>query len=460
MKIDQLREKFYSFFTSDIITGRQFLDIYLPLLWEQLFFAAVPVIGTWMIAGEGETAVSAVSMVNTFNFMFTQVCMSFGIGVTVMVAQYTGAQNPRLAARTLQQGMSAAAAAGLIISAILLAASKIIVRFFLSGAPPEVLAAALDYFRGISLSLMFFSLYQGFAGGMRGWGRTKTALYLTVFVNCLEILLSALFVLVLRFGVIGLAAAIIVSRASGSLIAIFYVVRNRSEMNLVAADFFRPIWPLLRGLIHVAAPVALEQVFFHSGKAFTQRFIASYGTTHMVANAVSTVVTNFGIAPNTALTTATLTIVGMAIGRERIDLARGYTRKFIRAASLFNLFNIIPMLPFTALMIWLYRVTPEAARLTYLTVGVFFGFAPLFVARSSITSSALRAGGDAVYTSAAALCSMWSVRVLLAYFFTRILSWGVVGVFASMALEWSVRGVLFTIRFNKDKWYKHKLILR
>ncbi|MCL1804718.1 MAG: MATE family efflux transporter [Clostridiales bacterium] len=458
--IQKIRGRLISYFDSDILSGSQVWGIFFPLLWEQLFFAVVPIVATWMIAGEGETAVSAVSMVNTFNFMFTQVCMSFGMGGTVMVAQYTGAQNPRLAVKSLQQGMSAATAIGLVISLVLLLTGKTIVSFFLAGAPREVLDLAYIYFIGISMSLPFFSLYQGFAGGMRGWGRTKTALYLTLFVNCTEIGLSALFVLILRQGVIGIAAAIILSRALGGVVAVAYIARHKGEMNLVVKDFFQPIWPILRGLIHVAVPVALEQVFFHSGKAFTQRYIAGYGTTHMVANAVATVVTNFGIASNGALSTATLTIVGMAIGRERIDLAREYTRKFVRGASLYNVINILPMIPFTMLMVYLYHVTPEAAKLTYLSAGVFFGFAPLFVARSSMSSSALRAGGDAVYTSTVSLCSMWSVRVLLAYFLTRVLAWGVVGVFAAMALEWGVRGLLFTLRFNGDKWYRHKLIVR
>ena len=458
--IDQIRARLISYFDSEILSGGQVWGIFFPLLWEQLFFAVVPIIATWMIAGEGETAVSAVSMVNTFNFMFTQLCMSFGMGATVMVAQYTGAQNPRLAVKSLQQGMSAATAIGLAISFVLFLTGRLIVNFFLAGAPQEVLDLALIYFIGISISLPFFSLYQGFAGGMRGWGRTKTALHLTLFVNCTEIGLSALFVLALRLGVVGIAAAIILSRVLGGIVSVIYIIRNRNEMNLDFRDFFRPIWPILKGLIHVAVPVALEQIFFHSGKAFTQRYIASYGTTHMVANAVATVVTNFGIASNGALTTATLTIVGMAIGRERVDLAREYTRKFVRAASLYNIINIVPMIPFTMLMVYLYHVTPEAARLVYLSAGVFFGFAPLFVARSSMTSSALRAGGDAMYTSAVSLCSMWCVRVLLAYYLTRVLTWGVVGVFAAMALEWGVRGLLFTLRFNGDKWFRHKLIVR
>ncbi len=65
-----------------------------------------------------------------------------------------------------------------------------------------------------------------------------------------------------------------------------------------------------------------------------------------------------------------------------------------------------------------------------------------------------------MYTSVVALCSMWAVRVLLAYLFTRVFAWGVVGVIAAMVLEWTTRGLLFTIRFNGDKWYRHKVIIR
>jgi Na+-driven multidrug efflux pump len=210
----------------------------------------------------------------------------------------------------------------------------------------------------------------------------------------------------------------------------------------------------------VATPVVLEQTFFHSGRALTQRFIASYGTTHMVANAASSIVYNIGAAPSNALTTATLTIIGMCIGRERIDLAKEYTNKFVRTTTILCLIVLIPIFPFTALINRLYNVTAEAAVLTYMAVGVFHIGAPLFMGRHTIVPSALRSGGDAVFTSLVALLSMWLVRVTLALLFTRVLSMGVVGVISAMVLEWGVRGVVFGARYKTDKWYRHSIIIR
>jgi Na+-driven multidrug efflux pump len=71
---------------------------------------------------------------------------------------------------------------------------------------------------------------------------------------------------------------------------------------------------------------------------------------------------------------------------------------------------------------------------------------------------ALRAAGDAKFTSVASLVSMWLFRIVMGYVFGVTLGFGVIGVWAAMVAEWGVRALIFTLRLRGDKWYKHKLV--
>ncbi|GJM78493.1 hypothetical protein HMSSN139_09890 [Paenibacillus sp. HMSSN-139] len=77
---------------------------------------------------------------------------------------------------------------------------------------------------------------------------------------------------------------------------------------------------------------------------------------------------------------------------------------------------------------------------------------------SFITPSALRAAGDAKYTSVVSMLSMWLFRVVLGYILGVVLPFGVVGVWLAMDIEWGIRGLIFLRRFRGTKWYRHRLV--
>lgn len=235
------------------------------------------------------------------------------------------------------------------------------------------------------------------------------------------------------------------------------LLRMRGALGLRAA-MLKPNAAILRGIAAIAVPLALEQFFFNSGKAFSQRFIAGYGTGHMAANGVINAVFNLINIPQATLTAAAVTVAGMCIGRGRPELGKAYIDKFIRTIR-WVLLGLMPLtVPLSALLVYLYRVSDQARVLSALGLGIIFVMSPLFLAGSFTAPAGLRAGGDAVYVSACALGCMWTVRVGFSYVFTVLLPWGVVGLNLAMVIEWALRTALYRLRLNTGRWYRHKLI--
>ncbi len=70
----------------------------------------------------------------------------------------------------------------------------------------------------------------------------------------------------------------------------------------------------------------------------------------------------------------------------------------------------------------------------------------------------LRATGDVVFTTFVSLFTTIGVRLVLSVIFGIWLNMGVMGIAWAMCLDWSVRGVIFWIRFRQGKWKTFRVI--
>ena len=232
----------------------------------------------------------------------------------------------------------------------------------------------------------------------------------------------------------------------------------RKELEVRLPDYLRPDPFIIKSMLIIALPLALEQFFFNSGKAFGQRYIAGYGTAHMAANGVVNAVFDMFNLPQITLREALVTIVGMCIGCKRYDLAKRYVYRFMRVIRRL-LFWLMPVtVPVAAILIYSFRLSPEANRLTVMCLVLIYAAGPPLLAGSLTIPAGLRAGGDAAFVSITALCSMWCVRVTLCYLLAGVFGLGVLGINIAMVMDWIARNVMFRTRLKGEAWYRRRLI--
>jgi Na+-driven multidrug efflux pump len=133
-------------------------------------------------------------------------------------------------------------------------------------------------------------------------------------------------------------------------------------------------------------------------------------------------------------------------------------RAFLGLSTLSFIVAIILILPLFPLLMDLFSPPDEIVPLIFQLTLMLLLAQPLFWSISFILPSALRAAGDSRFTSITSMLTMWLLRVVLGYVLGVTLGFGVIGVWAAMITEWLVRGVIFTLRFRGDKWYRHKLV--
>ena len=162
--------------------------------------------------------------------------------------------------------------------------------------------------------------------------------------------------------------------------------------------------------------------------------------------------------PGNAFCLCVVTVVGQCIGAGNIVDAKKLIRSFLWLSSISIFVICVIILPFFYPLAALFNPPASIVPNLY-TIFIINSIASILLwPISFLTPSALRAAGDAKFTSIVSMLSMWLFRIGLGYMLGIVFKFGIVGVWAAMDCEWGIRGAIFLRRYYGTKWHQHQLI--
>lgn len=437
---------------------RQIIALFIPILIDQAFIIGLNLVNTAMISSSGVAAVSAVNIVDSLNIFLINVFVAVATGGTVLVAQYKGSRNDRNVSRASAATVTSVSLLSVAIALLLIAFHQPMLNLLFGAASPEVLASARVYLIGSSISYTGLATVQAVCASLRGIGKTRASLFLSLIMNLLYVLLNVLFITLLDMGVFGMTLAVNIARYVGAGCALYYLFRVETSLHLQLRDLFQFPIEMLRKMLFIGIPFAAEQMFFNGGKLLTQVFIVSLGTYAIATNAIAGALAGVFQIPASALSLTIVTVVGQCIGGGNIRDARKFIKSFLWLGSIFLAALSLILMPFFYPLVHLFEPPTEIIGDIFLVLMVsLIAQLPLWPI-SFILPSALRAAGDSRFTSMSSMLTMWLFRVIFGYVLGITFGLGILGVWLAMCCEWGVRGFIFLWRFRGEKWYAHKLI--
>jgi len=437
---------------------RKVIALFIPILIDQAFIVGLNLVNTAMISSSGVAAVGAVSTVDSLNIFLINVFVAVATGGTVVVAQYKGSGNDGMISKAAAGTVASVALLSLGIGLMVATLHAPVLQVLFGRASPDVLGHARVYLIGSCASYLGIGVVQAVCGAMRGIGRSRVSLILSLIMNLLYVMLNFVFIYALDMGVLGMTIAINIARYTAAVCALVYILRIDTSLRLRIGQLVRVPWDMLKKIMTIGVPFAAEQMFFNGGKMLTQVFIVSMGTYALAANAISGTIALVYQIPAGAMSLTIVTVVGQCIGGRNVEDARKFIRSFLWLASCsFVVMTAILMPLFYPLVSLFHPPADIVDDIFWLTLINAIAQIPLW-AISFILPAGLRAAGDARFTSIASMLSMWLFRIVLGYLLGITLGLGIIGVWLAMNCEWGVRGVLFLRRFRGDKWYAKKLI--
>lgn len=427
----------------------------IPLIIEQFLAVMVGMADTIMVVSVGEAAVSGISIVDTLNTLLINVFTALATGGVVVASQLLGKDDQERACQASEQLLLAAFTISMGFAAIALVLNEQILRMIYGSLDAEVMGYARTYFYLTACSFPFLALYNGCAAMCRSMGNSVITMKVSALMNGMHILGNAFLIFGLKMDAAGAGISTLVSRAVAAVILINVVRDERLPLHIPRNLRLKYRPALTRAILHFGIPMAMENSLFQGGKLLVAGLVSSFGTTAIAANAVSGTIASLQVIPGTAINMAVVTMVGQAIGAGRYDEAKQYTKRLIMAIIGAHALLCVPMLLGLPQIIGFYNLSPDTARLAYITSLIHGVSCVLIWPLSFAVPNALRAAGDVRFVLMVSMLSMFFCRVVLSYVLGRYLALGLVGVWLAMIADWGVRLCVFMWRILSGRWLKN-----
>jgi putative MATE family efflux protein len=318
----------------DIFRGQDELDLTSGGIAGPLFYLSLPIVitnllqtaynlaDTFWLGQYSTEALAAISFGFPMVFLLISLGMGLSVAGSVLVAQYTGADETDEAEYAASQTVTFA----LLFSALLGLAGFFVVEEFLAliGASGAVLPPATDYMEVVSLGLPFMFGFIVFIALMRGSGDTITPMLVMLGTVILNVALDPFLIFgwgpFPELGVQGAAIATIFSRGVAMVVGMAIMLRGHRGVQIDPRQMV-PDPAYLKKLGSIAAPASVEG---------TGRAVSVNAMLFIVGTFSVTVVATFGVGirvfslvymPAIAMDRGVETMTGQTLGAERPDRA-------------------------------------------------------------------------------------------------------------------------------------------
>ena len=426
---------------------RDVLRLALPIVGSDLLQRGVNNLVDAILVGRlGAADLAALGLSQLLLMFVMSLVYGLGVGVTVMVAYHTGAADERRRASAARTGLVIGVAATLLLGGAGIALSRSVAVFM--GASGHLLDLTLEYLR-LTWYLFASYVFLHVASSLfQGVGDTRTPLRAMVGVNLIHLLLAFPLIFGLlgfpRFGVVGAALASGLSEGAGAVWLLWQAFRRgifgRREDRWTAEELAR--------ILRVGLPAAAERLLTHGMQLVYARIVIGFGVAAYAAHQVGLSIESMSFLPGLGFAKAATTLVGQRIGARDPEGARAS----IRQANLLGLgvmsvwgtaFVLFPS-------IWVSLFTGDPAVLGYsVSLMTCLGLLQPPLAIAMVMSGALRGAGETQVVLLAAVVGGWLVRLPISYFGGVVMEMGMTMVWASMILDWIVRGLIVSWRFRR-----------
>lgn len=441
--------------TGYLFDNRALKALIIPLVIEQTLSITVGVADSMMVASAGEAAVSAVSLVDTVFVLLINLFAALATGGAVICGQYLGREHPELSRRAAEQLILFTAVFAVAIMALAYACRSLILNVVFGSIEPDVMSNCNTYLLIVAASIPFIALYNAGAALFRSMGDSRTAMYLALIMNAINLTGNAILIYGMKMGVAGAAIPTLISRISAAAMILFLLRDQRKAIHISIPFSPRFDFPLLKKILAIGIPNGLENSMFQLGKIMVLSMVSGFGTASIAANAVCNSIAMFQVLPGSAIGFAVLTVVARCVGAGRYDQARYYTKKLLLitygAKVLINLL-VLAALP---TLIRLYNLSPEAAGYTHTVIWYHAACVVTIWPLSFTLPNTLRAASDVTYPMILSCLSMWIFRIGFSWLLGVKLQWGILGIWVAMTIDWLFRAICFSLRYRSTKWQHH-----
>lgn len=439
-------------------SNKALFRLILPLMIEQFLAVAIGLIDTVMVSSLGEQAVSGVSLVDSINILLIQVFSALATGGAVIASQYIGKREPHNAIRSAKQLLYTSIILSSLFALLSLVFRDIILITVFGQVEKEVMQASQTYFLISAISYPFLAIFNACAALYRSVGNSRISMFIAIIMNVLNVVGNALGIYVLQWGVAGAALSTLLSRVVGAIIMLVLITKRGQKIYIDSLFRFEFDASMIKRILKIGIPSGFENGAFQIGKLLIASLITTFGTAAIAANSIAGHIASLSNIPGGAIGLAMITVVGQCIGADDYDQAKYYTRKLMTLTFIaMNVFNLL-IAVFANPLVACFNLSPEASESAVSIIVSFAIMASVFWPIAFTLPNALRAAGDVKFTMFSSVTSMAIFRIGCSFIIGQMLSFGVLGTWYAMYIDWIIRAALFLGRYLSGNWKNKRAV--
>ena len=434
---------------------RHLVNFALPLLLGNLFQQLYNMVDTWVVgnyvSNEAFSAVGTVGpVINTLIGFF----LGLSSGAGVVISQYYGAGREEKVRQAVHTALMLTLALGVVFTVAGIAMTPLMLQ--LMKTPAEVAPEQATYLRIYFAGVIGLLLYNMGSGILRAVGDSRRPFYFLVVSAVLNTVLDLLFVIKFHMGVEGVAYATIIAQAVSAVLTLWVLMRAEGGIRLELRAL-RLTWSVLRQIVAVGIPAALQMAITAFSNVFVQSYINYFSTDCMSGWTAYNKVDQLMILPVQSISMANTTFVGQNLGVGDTPRAKKGVRTSLWLSVAVTAVLLIPVLLFAPDLTAFFNSKAEVVSYGALLLRLLSPFY-FFFCINQIYAGALRGAGNSQVPMWIMLGSFVVFRQIYLYIMANFISNEIIPIALSYPAGWFVCSVATLLYYHHCKFDSHRLV--
>jgi len=457
---------------------RPLVGLSAPIVLTQLLQVVYNLVDTFWVGRLGGEAVTALS----FSWPPIFALISLGGGLTlagsVLVAQHKGAGNIDRVNEVAGQTLAFVTLFSLLLGGVGYLLAPTFLR--LIGAEPgsTVFAYSLEYMRVIFLGVWFMFGFFVFQSLLRGWGDTRTPMYLMAVSVAVNVVLDPVFIFGFAdnplFGILGArgleaalldatgftghgvegaAMATILSRALATVPGVALLFSGHLGLSLSLGDLWLDRETVAK-IVEIGYPASIEQSSGALSYSAMTAIIAIVGPTAVAAFGICARLTSFVFLPAVGLGMGTETAVGQNLGADRSDRAKRAVYLALGMLTATYVFVSGAAVVWAEPIVGVFIQGADSAPIVAIGREFMTIVAPTFVFMGAfqVLKGCFNGAGNTRAAMIMSVTSVWGLQVLPAYLLVTTFDMGTTGAWWALAIMHVGSALIVAAWFLRGTW--------
>ena len=452
-------------FIGDRAFYKMVLAVAVPIMIQNGITNFVGLLDNIMVGQVGTEQMSGVAIVNQLMMVY-YLCVFGGLaGAGIFTAQYFGQKDNEGIRQTFRYKfwMALILTTGAVL--LFLSFGENLIQMYLNGnSDGGDLSAALYHGKNYMWVMLFglpaFMMVQIYVSTLRECGETVVPMkagIAAVMVNlCLNYLLIYGKFGLPALGVVGAAAATVVSRYVEASIVIVWTHRHKEKNPYITGVYSTLKVPgyLASKFFIKGAPLLINETMWSAGMAMLTQCYSLRGLSVIAGLNIANTINNVFNVVFIAMGDAVAIIIGQLLGAGKMEEARDTDNKIIAFSVCCCIGVAVLMVCIAPLFPQIYNTTDEvkAVAVQFIIAQAIFMPQAAFMHATYFT---LRSGGKTIVTFLFDSVFVWCVSVPVAYCLSRVTGMPVIAIFAMVQIADWIKCVIGFVLVKKGVWLQN-----